>query len=127
MDIADSINLELSKHTNQISTRYLDNQQDTNSVIDLMFLRSISSEHNNHFIHSDWRLTSDHTPLTVNIAILKEYIQTRRHMLVKNSKEEDKFVSELIVVIKRLNTENIPNKEVLEQVIQLFADFTDRI
>jgi len=92
-----------------------------------MFLRPTSSEHDNHSIHSDWRLTSDHTPLTVNIVILEGYIQTKRWTLVKNSEEEEKFISELILAIKRLNIENIPNKEVLEQVIQSFTNFTDRI
>ena len=49
-----------------------------NLVIGLMFLRPTSSEHDNHSIHSDWRLTSDHTPFTVNIAILEEHIQIKR-------------------------------------------------
>ena len=37
-DIVDSISLYISKSTNQVPTRYLDNQNDSNSVIDLMFL-----------------------------------------------------------------------------------------
>jgi len=71
-------------------------------------------EHNIYSIHPDWRLTSDYAPLTVNIAILKENIQTRRQILVKSSKEEENFISELIIAIIGLNIENIPNKEVLE-------------
>jgi len=34
-DIADSINLCMSKHTNHVSIRYSDNQDDSNSEIDL--------------------------------------------------------------------------------------------
>ena len=108
------MNLGLSKPTNQVLTRYLDNQQDSNLVIDLIFLRSNSSEYDNYSIHPDWRLISDHAPLTVNIAISEEHIQTRKHTIVKNSEEEENFIAELI---RAINTENIPSKEVLEQII----------
>jgi len=84
-------------------------------------------KHNNHSIYPYWRLISDYAPLIVNIAICEENIQTRRYILVKNSKKEENFILELIVTIKGLNTENIPNKEVLKQVIQLFTSFTNRI
>ena len=61
------------------------------------------------------------------VIVTKEHIQTRKCIIVKNSKEEDKFIAELIGAIKRLNTENIPSKEVLEKIIQTFANDTDRI
>jgi len=54
MDVVDSMNLELSKSTNQVSTRYSDNQQDSNLVIDLIFLKPNSSEYNKNSIHPDW-------------------------------------------------------------------------
>jgi len=105
--VADSLDLELSKPTEYFLTRYLDNQQDSNLVIDLMFLRPEFMEHNNHFIHLDWRLTSNHTSLTINISISEEHVQTRRQTLVKNSKEEEYFLNKLIDTIKEINTENI--------------------
>ena len=37
-DIANSFNLYISKYTNQVPTRYLDNQNNSNLVINLMFL-----------------------------------------------------------------------------------------
>ena len=91
-----------------------------------MFLRLESLEYDNHIIHPDWRLTSDHTPLNINISIFEEHIQTRKRMLVKNSKEEF-FIKELIEAIERLNTENIQSKEVFEQIVQLFTSNTERI
>jgi len=53
MDVADSMNLELSKSTNQVPTRYSDNQQNSNLVIDLIFLRPDSSEYNKNSIYPD--------------------------------------------------------------------------
>jgi len=91
-----------------------------------MFLRLESLEYDNHTIHPDWRLTSDHTPLNINISIFEEHIQTRKRMLIKNSKEEF-FIKELMEAIERLNIENIQSKEVFEQIVQLFTSNTERI
>jgi len=38
-------------------------------------------------------------------------------MLIKNSEEENKFINELIRIIKEINTANIHNEFVLEQII----------
>jgi len=61
--IADSYDLALSSPTNPCSTRYSDTAEESNSVIDLMFLRNRSSELDNHFILPDSHLSSDHAPL----------------------------------------------------------------
>jgi len=88
LKIADSFLLELSNLTKPFPTRYSDNDQDSNSVLDLVFLCPLTSEFNNHHIHSDWKLTSDYAPIIINISISDEFIQTRKHSLAKNSKEE---------------------------------------
>ena len=51
--IADSFNLFFSFPMDQVSTRYSDNTNDSNSVLDLMFLRCDSEEINSHIIHPD--------------------------------------------------------------------------
>jgi len=49
--IANLFNLDLSIPTNQVSTRFSDNDHDSNSVIDLMFLFSGSSGLDNYMIY----------------------------------------------------------------------------
>ena len=115
--MVDSFYLEISEPTNHIPTRYSDNQQESDSIIDLMFLRPTSLKYSNHLIHSNWHLTSDYTLLTINITILEEDIQIRKHTIIKNNKEEDNFIIKLIKAIKGLNTEDIQSKEVLEHII----------
>ena len=67
--IADLFDLSLSYSSDSVPTRYLDNLSKSNSVIDLMFLWSSSSELNTHHIHPDWHCLSDHTPFMVIIPI----------------------------------------------------------
>ena len=125
-NIADSMYLCMSKTTNYVPTRYLDNQNNLNSVIGLIFLCPNSSELNNHIIYPEQRLLSDCVPLTVNIAIIKEHIQTKKCTIIKNSKEKRNFITELIEIIKPLNMEQILSKEILEQTVQQFTDDTER-
>ena len=63
----------------------------------------------------------------MNIAIFEEYVQTQKHTIVKNSKEEKNFVNNLINTIKRLNIENILYKEALEHIMHTFANCIERI
>jgi len=125
-NIADFMDLCMSKATNCVPTRYSDNQNNSNSVIDLIFLCPNLSELNNHIIYSEWRLSSDHAPLTVNIAIIEEHIQTKKCTIVKNSEEERNFITKLIEIIKYLNMKQILSKEILEWIVQQFANDTKR-
>ena len=52
-NIADLMDLYLSKSTHQVPTRYSDNMNESNSVINLMFLRPNLLELNNYMIHPE--------------------------------------------------------------------------
>jgi len=120
-NIADSFHLELSKPTENFPTRYSDNDQDSNSVLDLVFLCPKLTEFNSHHIHPDWRLSSDHAPITTNIFIVEEQVQVSKYILIKNSEEEDQFIAELKIFIKNLKTDSIVNINVLEEIINFLA------
>ena len=123
--IADSLNLELSLPTNSIPTRYSDMDGESNLVIDLMFLQSRLNELNNHLIHPNWYLTSDHAPLTVTIPITEEHVQSSKFLILKNSEEEAAFVKEATLIIKSLDTFNLTSYVRLEDVVNLFASRID--
>ena len=123
--IADSFNLNLSVSINQVSTRYSDNNNDSNSVIDLMFLQYGSTKLNNHSIHPNWCLTSDYVPLLITISIAKINIDLWKRTIVKNSNEEDLFIKEVIASFAKLDMSNILEKHQLEKVITDFANCMD--
>jgi len=72
-------------------------------------------------------MSPDHTPLMVNILIFEEHIQTRKQTIIKDSKEEMRFITKIIKSVKRLNPDHIKSKEDLKQLVQEFMHNTDKI
>ena len=66
-------------------------------------------EIDNHFILPDLRSPSDHTPFTVDIFISEKFIQDKWQTIIKNSEEEEMFVSEFMNAIDNIDTSNISN------------------
>ena len=85
MLIADSFDLTLLSSINPGPTRFSDMIGESNSVIDLIFLRSGSSELDRHSIHPDSQLSSDHALLTVDIPFCKEIIQLTKLVIAPGS------------------------------------------
>jgi len=52
-EVADNVGLELSTSINPVSIQYVDNSQDLNSVLNIMFFRIGSEEFNNYIISPD--------------------------------------------------------------------------
>ena len=107
-EITDSFNLKLSSSIIQVSTQYTDNSQDSNSVLDLIFLQANTEEFNNHMILSDLQGLFNHASLSVSIIIEKEFIQDKKLAIIKNSKKEE-FVNDLRNKISYINIANIHN------------------
>jgi len=119
--LADLSNLDLLLSTNPVLTRYSNTIGKSDLVIDLMFLCSGSNELNNHAIHLDWRLTSDHAPLTITITIEEEFVQTAKLSLPKKSNKKEAFIKEVSSIIKSLDTSSLLNQESLELVVNLLV------
>jgi len=115
--IADFFNLSLSNPANPCPTRYSDTSGDVNSVLDLIFLRSDSSELDSHHIHPENRLSSDHAPLSIEIPIIEEVVQSSKFTILPKSDQEKVFINEVISNFKTLSTNNIDDFDKLNNVI----------
>ena len=98
---------------------------DSNSVIDLMFLHSGSSELDNHLIHPDWHLMSDHVSLTISILIVEKSITSTKCSIIKDSKEESSFIKDVITSIRNLNTSNLSSVSRLDSAVNEFANIVE--
>jgi len=125
--IADFFNLNLSTPINQVSTRYSNNDNNSNLVIDLIFLQYNSTKLNNHSIYPNWCLTFDHVLLIITIPIAKINIDLQKKTIIKNRDEEDLFIKEVIAFFAKLDTSNILEKHQLEKVVTNFANIVESV
>ena len=124
--IADSFDLALSSPTNPGPTRFTDTTGESNSIIDLMFLRHGSAELNNHTILSGSRLSSDHAPLSINIPIFEEVVHSLNFTIPPKSDRELAFIKDIISNFKSLDTSNIDNSEKLERLINQLGSIVEQ-
>jgi len=86
-----------------------------------MFLQANSEEFNNHSILPDLWSLSNYTPLIVIIIINEEFIQDKYWTIIKNSEEEESFVSKLKSEIGNTNITDISDSKSLERVVYKFV------
>ena len=103
--------------TNPGPTRFSDTAGESNSIIDLMFLWHGSEKLDNHSILPEWRLSSDHAPLIIDIPILEETIQTSKLAIPPNSEQDTEFIKDLISNFSKLDTSNIEDIDELDQIV----------
>ena len=123
--IANSFDLCLSYSSDPVFTRYSDNSNNSNSVIDLIFLWCDSLELNTYHIHPDWCCSSDHAPLTVTIFIAEEHVEMSKRTIAKNSDEKADFVNEILASFSKVDVLTVSNIDELEDVISKFANIID--
>ena len=90
-----------------------------------MFLQCNSSELNNHFIHPEWHLSSDHVPLTIMIPISDEVINLCKRAIGKDSVKEELFIKVVISSIKNLDISNLLDISSLDNTINNLAKGID--
>ena len=90
-----------------------------------MFLQANSEKFDNHSIPPDLYSPSNHTLLTVDIVINKKFIQTKQRTIIKNSEEEELFITELKNEFGNINISDIPDCESLKRVVQKFTTISD--
>jgi len=110
MSIADSLDLELASPINLGSTRFVDNQHDTNSVLDLMFMNPNNLGFNKHTLNPDICLPSDHVPLIIEIGIKEENVDITFKAIKKDSEEEEVFIRNIVKGIRNIDTSELKNQ-----------------
>jgi len=125
--VADSFDLLLLAPINPGPTRFSDTAGEANSVIDLMFLRCGSTELDRHFILPDYRLSSDHAPLTINIPIGDEIVQSTKLSVVPGSDQEKDFIKDVISNLQVLDTSNIDSVENLNLVVNCLGSIIEQM
>jgi len=125
--VADSFDLSLSTPIYPGPTRFSDTAGESNSVIDLMFLRCGSEELDHHFILPNHRLSSDHALLTIDISIGVEIIQSTKLSIVPGSNQEKEFIQSVISNLLVLDTSNIDTAENLNLTVNHLGSIIEQM
>ena len=65
--------------------------------------------------------SSDHTPLVVNLQIIKEFVPVIKYTIKKNSNEELAHTTDIINKFKKIDITFLTSKEALEDIVNKFV------
>ena len=117
MSIADSLDLDLATPINPGPTRFTDNQHDSNSVLDLVFMNPNNAGFNKHILKPNICLLSDHVPLIIDVGIKEENIDFTFQVIKKDSEEEEAFIKDIIKGVKSIDTLDLKSQEDIQRCI----------
>ena len=80
---------------------------------------------NNYEIHPEHWFLLDHTPLTINIIIKEKFISRRKHIIIKNSKEESEFMEDFTKRFGSIDIIFITDKTALKSIVQKYANIAE--
>jgi len=92
-----------------------------------MFLRCSSAELDHHFILPDHHLSSNHAPITIDIPIVDEIIQSTKLSIVPGSDQEKEFIQSVISNLLVLDTSNIDSAENLNRVVNHLGSIIEQM
>jgi len=121
MSIADSLDLDLASPINSGPIRFVDNQCDSNSVLDLVFMKSNNTGFNKHTLNPDIYLPSDHIPLIIDVGIKEKNIDITIQAIKKDSKEEEVFIRNIIGSIRCIDTSGLKSQEDIQRCVSIFT------
>ena len=113
-EVADSFGLEMSTSINLVPTKYMDNSQDLNLVLDLMFLWAGPVEFDNYEISPDLQSPLNHAHLSISIIVEKESIQEKKRFIIRNSDKEKEYINKLRNRLGSMETTNITSCKTLD-------------
>jgi len=121
MFIADCLDLELATPINPGPTRFADNQCNSNSVLDLVFMNPSNLGFNKHILKLEIHLPSDYVPLFIEVSIKEENTDFTFQALKKDSDNEIAFVNDIIKGVKSIDTLNLKNQEDILRCVAAFS------
>ena len=121
MSIADSLDLELAIPINPGPTRFTDNEHDSNSILDLVFMNPNNAGFNKHILNPDIHLPSDHVPLIIDVGIKEENIDFTFQAIKKDNKEEEAFIRDIIKGVRNIDTSNLKSPEDIQRCITIIS------
>jgi len=126
MTVADNLGLDLSHLANPRPTRFADNPQDTNSILDLVFLEPNNLRFGRHIL-LDLQKPSDHILLIINVGIKKENFDLIIQSIKKDNTKEENFISSIIRDVKLIDTSSITNRESLQNAINQLTGAFEKV